>query len=62
MPKSRDKYSLLEFKQYSFRVLLSRKAIHDLQLGELNINGIVILAEEDFDIILQDSRPPLNDQ
>jgi hypothetical protein len=53
---------LLQFRKDLVRILSTRQPIHDLEFRKLDIYRIVVLAKENFDIILQDSGPSLNDQ
>ena len=52
---------LLKLRQNLSRILLPSKAVHDLKFGKLDINGIVILAEKDLDVILEYIGTSLND-
>jgi hypothetical protein len=53
---------LLKFREHFPRIFFPGKSIHDFKLRHLDIHGVVIFAEEDLDIILQNSRSTLNDQ
>jgi len=53
---------LFQFSQYLPCVLFSCKAIHDFQLCELDINGVVIFAKENLDIIFEYCRSPLDNE
>lgn len=53
---------LLQLSQDLVRILSTRQPIHDLKFRKLDINRIVVLAEENFNVILQDCRPSLDDQ
>lgn len=52
----------MQFSYDFFRVLFSRKTIHDLQFRKLDIDRIIVFAEEDFDIVLEYRWPSLNDE
>ena len=42
----------MQLGKHLARVLFPSQAIHDFELGELHIYGVVVLAEEDFDVVL----------
>lgn len=54
--------SLLQLRKYFADIVITSQAVHDFELGELDVNGIVVLAEEDFDFILQDGWTSLDDE
>lgn len=45
-------YSLFQFSQHLFDILLTTKSIHDFQLCHLDIDGVIVFAKEDFDLVL----------
>jgi hypothetical protein len=53
---------LLEFGEDLLDVALVGEAVDDLKLGELDVDGVVVLAEEDFDVVLEDERAALDDE
>mmetsp|Transcript_777 Transcript_777/g.3202 ORF Transcript_777/g.3202 Transcript_777/m.3202 type:complete len:716 (+) Transcript_777:454-2601(+) len=53
---------LLELEQHLVDVRLADQADHDLQLLQLDVDGVVVLAEEDLDLVLQDLRALLHDE
>lgn len=53
---------LLQLSEHLRCVLGSSKSIYDLKLGELDVYWVVVFAEEDFNIILENHWPPLNNQ
>jgi len=53
---------LLQFSQHLVCVLCASQTVHNLQLGQFNVDGIVIFAEKDSNVILEDSWSPLDDQ
>lgn len=53
---------LFQLGQHFMHVLRPRKTIHDFQLGEFDVDGIIVFAEEDLDFVLQNRRSPLDDQ
>mmetsp|Transcript_37558 Transcript_37558/g.81412 ORF Transcript_37558/g.81412 Transcript_37558/m.81412 type:complete len:424 (-) Transcript_37558:321-1592(-) len=53
---------LLELHQHLVHVALRRQHDHDLQLLHLDVDGVVVLAEEHLDLPVQDRRSLLNDE
>jgi len=53
---------LLQLSEDFVGILCTCKPIHDFKLCELDVDWVIVFAEEDFDIVLQNSRPPLNDE
>lgn len=50
-----NRRSLLgKFCEHSLGVVCTCKSVHDLKLGELDVDRIVVLAEEDFDVVTKD--------
>ena len=56
----RRRYVLFQFRQHLLNIILAGKSVHDLQLGKLDVDWIVVLAEKHLDVILEDSWPSLN--
>lgn len=56
----REENALGKFSQHSLRILGVREAVHDLEFCEFDVDGVVVLAEEDFDVVLQYCRSSLD--
>ena len=56
----RRRYVLFQLRQDLLNILLAGKSVHDFQLGKLDVNWIVVLAEKHLDIVLEDSWPSLD--
>mmetsp|Transcript_12057 Transcript_12057/g.38535 ORF Transcript_12057/g.38535 Transcript_12057/m.38535 type:complete len:250 (-) Transcript_12057:738-1487(-) len=53
---------LLELKQHLLNVALRGQQDHDLQLLHLDVDGVIVLAEEDLDLVRQDGGALLHNQ
>ena len=62
VPSQRHRGSLLKLGEDLLNVALVRKAVDDFELRELDVDGVVVLAEEHLDIVLEDKRSPLDDE
>jgi hypothetical protein len=54
--------ALLQLGQNLFDVPFVRESVDDLEFGELDVDRVVVLAEEDFNVVLEDEWPPLYDE
>jgi hypothetical protein len=54
--------SLAQLLKHLGRVGIPREPVHDLELGELDVDRVVVLAKEDLDLVLEDRRPALDDE
>lgn len=54
--------SLFQFCENLFDVPLVRQPVDDLEFSELDVDRIVVLAEEDLDVVPEYRGSPLNDQ
>lgn len=54
--------SLFEFCEHLLDVGFIGKTINDFQLGQFDIDGVVILAEKDFDIVAEYQGTALDDE
>ena len=52
----------MEFGENFPCILFPRKAVHDFKFCELDIDRVVVFAEEDFNFVLKDGRATLNDK
>jgi len=62
MKLMRKEDSLLQLLEDLSEVVVPGESIHDLELGELDVDRIVVLAEEDLDLVLKDRWTPLDDE
>jgi hypothetical protein len=54
--------SLLQLAQQRIHVLLSRQPNHDLELLDLDVGRVVVLAEEDAHLVLEDVGSVLEEE
>lgn len=54
--------SLLQLLENLAEVGVPRESIHDLEFGELDVDRVVVLAEEDLDLVLENGWATLDDE
>lgn len=54
--------ALLELGEDLFDVALVREAVDDLELGEFDVDGVVVLAKEHLDVVLENEGSSLDDE
>lgn len=55
-------YILLQLRQNLLHILLPRQPIHNLQFCHLHVNRVIVFAEEDLDVVLEDGGAALDDE
>ena len=55
-------YALLELSEDLLDVLLVGESVDDFEFGQLDVDRIVVLAEEHLDVVAKDQWPTLNDE
>lgn len=60
--QNNKKFLLLKFRQNLRDVVLRRKPDHDVQLLQLDVDGVVVLDEEDLHLVLEYIGALLDDQ
>lgn len=60
--ETRNGDSLLQLCEDLLDVLLVREAEDDLELGEFDVDGVIVLAKEDLDVIAEHHGSSLDDE
>lgn len=53
---------LFQLCQHFAAILGACQSVHDFKLGQLHVDGVIVLAEEDSDVVLQNRWSSLDDQ